>query len=212
MSVFVVALVVGLPPLGLHHFVDQAIFLGFVGGHVVVAVGVFFYLLDRFPRVFGENFVEILFGAENVLCADRNVGSLSLGAAHHLVDHHFGVWKGEALAFGAGGEEHGCCACRHADADGRNIRLDVIHRVVDRHCRGNRSAGGVDVELDVFLRVFGFEEEELGDNDVRGVVVDRAAQKDNAFAEKARVNIVRAFAEGGFFDDGGDEVGHDLCG
>ena len=66
----------------------------------------------------------------------------------------------------------------------------------------------MDVELDVFLRVFRFEEEELGDDDVRGVVVDCTPQENDTLAEEARVNVIRAFAERGFFYDCRDKVGH----
>jgi len=40
------------------------------------------------------------------------------------------------------------------------------------------------------------------------MVVDLSAQEDDVVLEKARVDVIRALAEAGFFDDGGDEHGN----
>lgn len=139
---------------------------------------------------------------------DLDVGRLSFGAAHHLVDHDFGVGEAEALAFLAGGEDDSRSGCCDTDAYRRNGRLDVVHGVVHRHCRGDGAAGGVDVELNVFFRIFVREEEELRDDDVRTVVVDRSIEEDDAIAKEARVDVVRSLAELGFFYNGWDENAH----
>ena len=94
-----------------------------------------------------------------------------------------------------------------ADADRRDVILDMLHRVHDGQSRRDRPAGRIDVERDLLLGIFGLQEEELGDDQVGEVVVDRAAQKDDVVLQKARVDVVRALAGAGFFDDGGDEHG-----
>ncbi len=48
--------------------------------------------------------------------------------------------------------------------------------------------------MDVFLRILGFEKEKLRDHQVRDVVVDLRAQKDDSLFEKPAENVVRAFA------------------
>src|SRR3546814_1381637 len=54
-----------------------------------------------------------------------------------------------------------------ADADGAHTRADVLHRVVDRHARRDDPARRVDVHIDVLLRIFRFEEQELCDDQRR---------------------------------------------
>lgn len=51
-----------------------------------------------------------------------------------------------------------------SQTDGRHGRLDVLHCIIDGEACGYAATGRVDVEIDRFLRVLGFEEEELGDD------------------------------------------------
>lgn len=89
----------------LDDLVDDAILLGLVDRHEVVAVGVFFDFGERLAGVFGENLVEPVANLENVIGADLHVDGLPLGAAHHLMDHDFGVRQGVAFAWRAGGKQ-----------------------------------------------------------------------------------------------------------
>lgn len=68
--------------------------------------------------VFGEDFVELIFGFEDALGVDLDVRCLSLHATQDLVNHHFRIWEGEAFAFGATRKENRSHRCGHADADG----------------------------------------------------------------------------------------------
>ena len=54
--------------------------------------------------------------------------------------------------------------------------------------------GRVDVERDVLVGVLAFEEQQLRDDQVRGLVVDRADQEDHALAQQPRVDVVGALA------------------
>lgn len=56
-----------------------------------------------------------------------------------------------------------------------------MHCVVDGEAGGDGAAGGVDVEVDGFSRVVGFEEEELGDDGGGDEFVDFAVEADDAF-------------------------------
>ena len=51
------------------------------------------------------------------------------------------------------------------------------------------------------------EVQELRDDEVRDLVVDRRAEEDDALVEQARVDVVLALAAGGALDDRGDQ-GH----
>src|SRR5262249_32097156 len=88
-----------------------------------------------------------------------------------------------------------------AHADGGHRRLDVLHRVVDRQPRRHRAARAVDVDVHVLVGVLGFQEEELGDDQVGHVVFDVARQEDDALLEKAREDVERPLAAGRLLDD-----------
>lgn len=68
-----------------------------------------------------------------------------------------------------------------AEADGRHGGADVLQGVVDGEAGGDAAARGVDVEVYVFVRVFGFEPEELGDDGGGGGFFDFAVEADDAF-------------------------------
>ena len=67
------------------HFIDQTVLLGLRSGHPVVSICVLLDLFDIYTRMFGENFIELLFGAQNLFGRDLDVGSLTLNAAQRLV-------------------------------------------------------------------------------------------------------------------------------
>lgn len=76
------------------------------------------------------------------------------------------------------------------EADGGDGGGDVLHGVVDGEAGGDGAAGGVDVEGDGFGRVFGFEEEELGDDGGREGFFYGAVEADDAFFEEAGEDVV----------------------
>lgn len=72
--------------------------------------------------------------------------------------------------------------------------MDVLHRIVDGKAGGHAAAGAVDVEVDGFLRVFGFEEEELGYDAGGSGLFDFAIEADYAFLEEAREDVLGVIA------------------
>jgi hypothetical protein len=66
----------------------------------------------------------------------------------------------------------------HPEADRRHVRTDVLHRVVDRKPRVDL-ARRVDVERDVLVGVLGLEVQELGDDEVRDLLVDGSPEEDD---------------------------------
>ena len=57
-----------------------------------------------------------------------------------------------------------------------------------------------------FSGILGLEEEELGDDQVGDVVVDRRPEEDDAVLEEAGVDVVGALAATGLLDDDGDKI------
>ena len=49
--------------------------------------------------VFGKYFIETIFHFQNSLCVDFDITGLSFCSTHHLVNHHFTVWKTKSFAF-----------------------------------------------------------------------------------------------------------------
>jgi len=58
-----------------------------------------------------------------------------------------------------------------------------------------------DIQMDVLLRVGHLQEQKLGDEDVRDVVVHRRADKNNPVNEQPRINIPTPFAAPGLLHD-----------
>jgi hypothetical protein len=106
---------------------------------------------------------------------------------------------------GAAGEQERAHRHRDPEADRLEVGLDVLHRVVDREARVYDAAGGVDVERDVLLGILGLEVDQLGDDQIRNLVVDRLAQEDDPLAEQPRVDVERPLAAGCLLDHHGDQ-------
>ena len=84
--------------------------------------------------------------------------------------------------------------------------LDELHRVVDRQARAHRPARRIDVQRDVLFGILGLEEQQLGDDDVGHVVLDRTHGEHHTLLEKARIDVVRAFATRGLLHDNRHQI------
>ena len=124
------------------------------------------------------------------------------------MDQDLPVRQRAALPLRAPGEQNG--ADRHGDPDAHraHVRLDELHRVVDREPGVDVAARRVDVERDVVLGILGLEMEELRVHDVRDLVVDLGAEKDDALIEEARVDVERALAAARLLDHCRHERAH----
>ena len=67
------------------------------------------------------------------------------------------------------------------------------------------AAGRVDVEVDVLLRVLAVEVEDLGDDQVRHLLVDGAAEEDDALAKQQRIDVECSLPASARFDDRRDD-------
>ena len=94
----------------------------------------------------------------------------------------------------AAGEDQGAGRHRHPVTDGLHVRADVLDRVVDREPGVQRSARRVHVDGHVLVGVLGLEVHELGDHQVRDLVVDRAPDEHDPLVQKARVDVEGALA------------------
>ena len=117
-----------------------------------------------------------------------------------------GVRQGEALALLAGRQQQRPSRGRLADADRRDRASGCT-----AWCRRSRGPavttppGRVDVEGDVLVRVLALQEQQLGADQRRHLVVDRAGQEDDPLLQQARIDVVGALAAGGLLDHHGHE-------
>jgi hypothetical protein len=110
----------------------------------------------------------------------------------------FGSEKRMSLC--AGGEQQRAHRGRLPGAQRRHRRADELHGVVDRKARRHHAARRVDVHRDFLLRILGFEEQQLRDDQRRHAVLDRTGQEDDALLQQARENVVSAFTAVGLLD------------
>jgi hypothetical protein len=120
-----------------------------------------------------------------------------------LVNEDPSVGKREAFLRRATREEQRGNGCGLSDAGGDDVRLHKLHGVVDRESRSNRTAGRIDVQLNVFLGILGLEEQHLRGREIGDVVVNGRADKDDVFFKEAGINVVGALSAAGLFDHHG---------
>ena len=94
-------------------------------------------------------------------------------------------------------------ACGESHAVGVHRRLEELHCVVDRQTAEDAAARGVDVDVDVALRIVRLEEQELRDDDVGDVIIDGSAEENDPVHEEPGENIVGPLATAGALDDVG---------
>ena len=138
---------------------------------------------------------------QNLLRLDLDVGRSALRAARRLVHHDPGMRQRRPLALGSGRQQERSHRRGHAHADRVDRRAQVLHRVVDRHPARNHAARRVDVHVDVLVGVVRLEEEQLRDDDVRHIIVDRRPEEHDPVHQQARKDVVRPLAPAGAFDN-----------
>ena len=176
--------------------------LGFFGRHEVVAVGVLAHLLDRLAGVLGEDLVEALAQvdaprARGSRC--RPPGPRSRPTSWWIRIAALGSAKRLPLAPPASSRAPMLMALPTQMV--LHVGLDELHGVVDGQAGVHRAAGAVDVEADVLVGVVGLEVDELGDDEVGDLVVDRRAEEDDPLVEQARVDVEGALAAARLLDD-----------
>src|SRR5690606_16671706 len=180
--------------------VDDAVLLRLERAQVAVAVHVLRDPFDGLAGVMGQDLVEPLPRVEDLPRLDLDVGGRALAPARGLVDHDPRVRQRATLALGARCEEQRAHRGREPHAHRADRRAEVLHRVVDRQAGVHRAARRVDVHVDVLLGVFRLEEEELGDDDVRHIVVHGRAEEDDTVHEEAAEDVVAPLAPAGPLD------------
>lgn len=113
------------------HFIHNAVIFGLNTGHIEIPVSITLDLFQRPASMNGKNVIELFSKPENLSCLDLNVRGLALKPSHRLVKHDAHMGKGKTLSLDTGGKQNRCHAGRLPHAQGRDVGLDVLDRIVD---------------------------------------------------------------------------------
>ena len=156
--------------------------------------------------VVGEDALHLLAHAQDLVGLDLDVRSLAAALGVGLVDEDPAVRERQPLARRTGSEQDRSGRSSLAEADGAYVRLDELHRVVDRRHRGVAAAGAVDVDGDLAIGVHRLQAQQLGHDVVRGGVVDLHAEEDDPLLEELGVGVVLAEPLRRPLDERGEDV------
>src|SRR5271166_4369761 len=114
------------------HSIDDAVLPRLLRAHEVVALGVPANLLEVLVGVLGDDLIQAPSHVDDLLRVDLDVGRLALEARGDLVDQDLGVRQRHPLARSPSRQQQRTHRHRDAHADRLHVRLDELHRVVDR--------------------------------------------------------------------------------
>src|SRR5207253_7607819 len=161
-----------------NNFVDQAVILGLLRRHNEIAFDVFLDFVHRLLAMIGQELVDDRTHAQNFFCMNINVSSLSRQAGHPgLMNQNTRVGERKTFFRSSRSQQQSGNRSRLPHTGGDHVRPNILHRIVDGHARSDRAARRIDIELDIALRIFGFQEAPLGSHEVGYVVVDRRSNK-----------------------------------
>src|SRR5579871_5658807 len=147
---------------------------------------------------------------DDLASLDLDVASLALEATRELVQQDARARQRHPLSGRSCCEQQGGDAHRDAHPDRLHVGPDELHRVVDAEPGVDRAARRIDVEKDVLVGVVRLQVQQLGDDHIRDLVVDRRSEEDDALREQARVDVEGTFATSALLDDRRDHRAHSL--
>src|SRR5215472_16871357 len=181
--------------------IDHPVFLGLLRVHNVISLDVFFDAVDRLAGMFRQQRVDGRAHAQDFFCVNVDVRGLPAQPRQpRLVNQDARVRQGKALLRSAPGQQHCGNRGRLPDAGCHHVRLHKLHCVIYRESRGDRATRRIDIQLNVFLRVFRLQEQHLRGRQVGDVIVDWRADKNDVLFQQPGIDIIRPFAAAGLFD------------
>src|SRR5215207_7139395 len=192
--------------------VDNAVLDPLFGTHYVVAVGVALDPLVILACILGKDLVQAALGHDELFGVYLHVRGLSGQPADaRLVQEYARVRQGVPLVLGPGGEQEGPHRGGHAEGRRGDVGFDELHGVVDRKSCRDAAAWGVDVEVDVLLRVLALEVQELRHYSVGHLVIYGRPEEDDAVLEQPRVDVHGPLPTRALLYNVGDDVVYAHC-
>ena len=115
------------------------------------------------------------------------------------MDHDPAVGQCKPFARRSGAEQDRAHRGALPDAVGLDVAGEHLHRIVDRQTGRHRSAGTVDVKVDVLFGIFRLKEEQLCDHQIGDIVIDRSSEQNDPVFEQPAVDIEGTFSLAGLF-------------
>ena len=81
--------------------------------------------------------------------------------------------------------------------------IQTVHGIIHRHAGSNNTSGGINVKIDILVRIFGFEKQKLGDQEIGNLIVDGGSQKDDPILQEPGVNIISPLPPAALLDNHG---------
>ena len=148
----------------------------------------------------GKNAVELVLDFQDVLRLNLDIRSLALAAAGGLMNHDLSIGQCNTFSFRTGGKEKRSHGGRHSNTDGGHIGLDILHGVVNRKTGRHTAAGAVDIELNVLIRIFRFQIEQLCHNQAGRNVIHLFGEDNDAVIEEAGENVIGTLSPAGLLN------------
>ncbi len=117
------------------------------------------------------------------------------------MDEYPGVRKSTPLSLLPGSQKQGPDARRLSHTQGRNFGLDILHGIVYRQASSYQTPGGIDIDINILVRILRFQKEHLGDQHICHIIIDERPDEDNSLLEKTGVNVIRPLHPPIFFDN-----------
>ena len=140
--------------------------------------------------LFGSQLAHGLLHVHDQFSVDAHVGGGAADAAGRLMHQHTGMRGQESLALGAGAQQELAHGCAHAQADGRHVRLDKLHGVVNGHACGDGTTRGIDVQPNILLRIFSCQHQHLCADAIGHFVLDFLAHPNDAVFQQTVENRI----------------------
>ena len=117
---------------------------------------------------------------------------------------------GEAAAFawGAGTKQKSTHAGGKSDTNRLDIGFDVLDRIKNTEAVIDRTTGGIDVEENIFFRIFRLQKQQLRHHTICGLGGHGLTQKNDSLAQQARIDVKGTLSPTRLFDHDRDHGNH----
>ena len=110
------------------------------------------------------------------------------------MNHDAGIGQGITFSRRTRSQEEGSHAGSRTEADSGYVRLDMLHGVVNSQPGGDYAARTINIQMNVFVRIFRFQKQKLGDDHIGNIVVNGPADKYYAVLKQTGIDIVGPLA------------------
>ena len=175
--------------VNVNDLIDESVLDTLVGRHEIVPIEILHDLLLRVAGEHGVHLANIIPDAHDLSGLDLDILGLSLCTTHGLMDHDTRVGKSQTLTTRSSRQNKGGHTSGQTEVDGDDLRLDVLHGIVDGESGNDTSSRTVDVQVDGLGAILTVQIQHHSDDLVGEFVIDLGPQKDDTLPVEAVVNV-----------------------